>query len=158
MVGWHHWLDGHKFEQAAGHSEWQGILACFSPCGPKSQTWLNNNKYVVTVDKLMQSLKLPSTERPEATQHPRLLPAEYLAQPDARSPIWIWPTTLHYLNTVHLFCTYGHKREALMCFGALTRKRGSRVRDFSRGISSKFIKWWNVAHWVRGSEAPNWIF
>ena len=79
MVGWHHWLNGHKLEQAPGHGEWQGILACFSPSGCKESDmteWLNNNKYVVTVDKLMQSLKLPNTERPEPTQHPRVLPAE----------------------------------------------------------------------------------
>ena len=30
MVGWHHWLDGHKFEQAAGDGEVQGSLACCS--------------------------------------------------------------------------------------------------------------------------------
>ena len=68
---------------------------------------------------------------------------------------------LHYLfcseNTVHLFCTYDHKRKALMYFGPLIGKRGSRVRGFSWGISSKFIKYWNVAQWVRGSEALKWI-
>ena len=31
MVGWHHRLDGHEFEQALGDSEGQGRLACFSP-------------------------------------------------------------------------------------------------------------------------------
>ena len=31
MVGWHHQLDGHEFEQALGDSEGQGRLACFSP-------------------------------------------------------------------------------------------------------------------------------
>ena len=29
MVGWHHRLDGHKFEQAPGDAEGQGSLACF---------------------------------------------------------------------------------------------------------------------------------
>ena len=28
MVGWHHWLDGHEFEQALGVGEGQGRLAC----------------------------------------------------------------------------------------------------------------------------------
>ena len=32
MVGWHHWLNGHEFEQTLGDSEGQGILACCSPC------------------------------------------------------------------------------------------------------------------------------
>ena len=35
MVGWHHRLDGHEFEQALGDSEGQGSLACCSPWGCK---------------------------------------------------------------------------------------------------------------------------
>ena len=31
MAGWHHWLNGHEFEQALGDSEGQGSLACCSP-------------------------------------------------------------------------------------------------------------------------------
>ena len=26
MIGWHHWLNGHEFEQALGDSEAQGVL------------------------------------------------------------------------------------------------------------------------------------
>ena len=33
MVGWHHWLDGHEFEQAPGVGDGQGGLACCSPWG-----------------------------------------------------------------------------------------------------------------------------
>ena len=33
MVGWHHRLDGHEFEQVLGVSEGQGSLACCSPWG-----------------------------------------------------------------------------------------------------------------------------
>ena len=33
MVGWHHWLDGHEFEQALGVGDGQGGLACCSPWG-----------------------------------------------------------------------------------------------------------------------------
>ena len=35
MVGWHHWLNGHEFEQALGGGEGQGSLACCSPWGRK---------------------------------------------------------------------------------------------------------------------------
>ena len=35
MVGWHHQLDGHEFEQTLGDSEGQGSLACCSPRGRK---------------------------------------------------------------------------------------------------------------------------
>ena len=35
MVGWHHQLNGHKFEQAPGAGDGQGSLACCSPLGHK---------------------------------------------------------------------------------------------------------------------------
>jgi len=44
MVGWHHWLHGHEFEQAPGVGDGQGILACCSPWGCKESDmteWLN---------------------------------------------------------------------------------------------------------------------
>ena len=31
MVGWHHRLNGHKFDQPLGDSEGQGSLGCSSP-------------------------------------------------------------------------------------------------------------------------------
>ena len=31
MVGWHHPLNGHKFEEALGVGDGQGSLACRSP-------------------------------------------------------------------------------------------------------------------------------
>ena len=31
MVGWHHRLDGHEFEQAPGVGDGQGSLVCYSP-------------------------------------------------------------------------------------------------------------------------------
>ena len=35
MVGWHHRLNEHEFEQTLGESEGQGSLACCSPWGLK---------------------------------------------------------------------------------------------------------------------------
>ena len=46
MVGWHHRLDGHEFEQALGDGDGQGSLACGSPWGRKESDvteQLNNN-------------------------------------------------------------------------------------------------------------------
>ena len=46
MVGWHHQLNGHEFEQALGDGEGQGSLACCSPWGRKESDMmeqLNNN-------------------------------------------------------------------------------------------------------------------
>ena len=49
MVGWHHWLDGHEFEQAPGYDEGQRSLTCCSPWGHKELDMteqLNNKKNV----------------------------------------------------------------------------------------------------------------
>ena len=35
MVGWHHRLSGHEFEQTAGDTEGQRSLTCCSPWGRK---------------------------------------------------------------------------------------------------------------------------
>ena len=49
MVGWHHGLNGHEFEQAPGDSEGQQSLVCCSPWGCKESDMTeqlnNNNNY-----------------------------------------------------------------------------------------------------------------
>ena len=50
MVGWHHRLDGHEFEQAPGVGDGQGSLACCSPWDRKEldmSEGLNKNKQKV---------------------------------------------------------------------------------------------------------------
>ena len=50
MVGWHHWLNEHEFEQALGAGDGQGSLACCSLWGHKESDkteWLNNNITVI---------------------------------------------------------------------------------------------------------------
>ena len=52
IVGWHHWLSEHEFEQTPGDSEGQRSLACRSPWGHKESDmtlWLNSNNrgYIV---------------------------------------------------------------------------------------------------------------
>ena len=44
IVRWHHWLDGHEFEQALEVGDGQGSLVCCSPWGHKQldmTEWLN---------------------------------------------------------------------------------------------------------------------
>ena len=52
MIGWHHLLNGHEFEQAPGDSEGWGILACCSLWVTKSWTglklWTTNNNMIKT--------------------------------------------------------------------------------------------------------------
>ena len=52
MVGWHHCLDGHEFEEALGDGEGQGNLVCFSPWGCKESDTterLNNEVIYVSI-------------------------------------------------------------------------------------------------------------
>ena len=45
MVGWHHQVNGHEFEQTPEDSEGQEILACCNPGGCKElETTLQLNK------------------------------------------------------------------------------------------------------------------
>ena len=46
IIGWHHWLYGHEFEQAPGVGDGQGGLVCCSPWGHKElyTTELNRRK------------------------------------------------------------------------------------------------------------------
>ena len=44
MVGWHHQLNGHEFEQVSGICDGQGNPECYSPWGCKESDmtkWLN---------------------------------------------------------------------------------------------------------------------
>ena len=50
VVGWHHWLNGHKFGQTAGDSGGQESLACCSSWGHKESgtTEQQNNNLLIT--------------------------------------------------------------------------------------------------------------
>ena len=59
MVGWHHLLDGHEFEQALGVGDEQGSLVCWSPWGCKESemterlNWsCKSSKPFISVDTL----------------------------------------------------------------------------------------------------------
>ena len=51
MVGWHHQLDGHEFEQAPGVGDGWGSLACCSPWGRKE---LDMTKQLVWTENVVQ--------------------------------------------------------------------------------------------------------
>ena len=54
MVEWHHWLNGHEFEQTLGDSEGQGSLVCCSPWGRKESTRLSD--WTTYIHPLLPSL------------------------------------------------------------------------------------------------------
>ena len=45
IVGWHHWLSGHEFEETPEDSEGEGSLVCCNPWVVKSWTWLSDWQY-----------------------------------------------------------------------------------------------------------------
>ena len=56
MVGWHHWLNGHEFEQVPGDGEGQGGLVCCSPWGHKDSNmteWMNNNDPMLLLKQII---------------------------------------------------------------------------------------------------------
>ena len=44
MVGWHHCLSGHEFEQTPGDSDGQQSLVCCSPWDPKESDMMQQLK------------------------------------------------------------------------------------------------------------------
>ena len=58
MVGWHHRVNGHEFEQALGDGEGQGSLECCSPWGCKESDTterLNNDKVYLNTKRKIAS-------------------------------------------------------------------------------------------------------
>ena len=61
MIGWHHQLHGHEFEQAPGLSDEQGSLACCSPWGRKELDMteplhlLLERKAITDLDSILKS-------------------------------------------------------------------------------------------------------
>ena len=67
MVGWHHWLDGHEFEEAPGVGDGQGSLACCSPWGSQrvGHNWpteQNSAKSIISTFLTSQMKKLKVRE------------------------------------------------------------------------------------------------
>ena len=48
MVGWHHWLDGHEFDQTSGNSEGQGSLCAAVHGVAKSRTTRTRGLWIIT--------------------------------------------------------------------------------------------------------------
>ena len=66
IVGWHHWLSGHEFEQTLGDGEGQGSLACCSqPMGSQrvGHDWATGQQQPVTGTPCLWLLLPSSTGR-----------------------------------------------------------------------------------------------
>ena len=58
MVGWHHWLNGHEFEQTLGDGEGQGAWHAAVHCIAKSQTRLSNQTTTKTSMETSKQTKI----------------------------------------------------------------------------------------------------
>ena len=72
MVGWHHRLNGHEFEQTPGDSGGQGSLMCSSPCGRKQlgMTEATQQQHIQWNIQFSRSVVSDSL-RPHESQHTR---------------------------------------------------------------------------------------
>ena len=71
MVGWHHQLSGHEFEQTPENGEGQENLGCCSPRRHKESDtmWLSNNKCLpsplhVVLSQFLEQVAFPPKEKP----------------------------------------------------------------------------------------------
>ena len=96
LVGWHHWLNRHEFEQTLGASEGQGNLVCYSPWGWKearlsnwttaTQLWAELNEINKGTSKSCNHERCPLPKSwPHSRGGPQLLPSIYLVFPLAKS-------------------------------------------------------------------------
>ena len=98
MVGWHHWLDGHEFEQAPG-VRGQGSLACCSPRGHKEldmTDWMELNWKVRWGNGGCPGIRIAYAKAwrwsgTQFTQEPC---------PDHRRKGWKFRQTLHFFRTL----------------------------------------------------------
>ena len=87
MVGWHHGLHGHEFEQVLGDGEGQGSLACYSPWGrQESDTTEQQQKYLIyrltETSLAVQRLGLPASN----AGGPGLIPGQGTKTPYTMRP------------------------------------------------------------------------
>ena len=69
MVGWHHLLNGHEFEQTPGDGEGQGSLVCCNPWGHKEMTERLNNNHIAKRTLKLQTVEVANKltlERPSS--------------------------------------------------------------------------------------------
>ena len=73
MVGWHHQLDGHEFEQALGGSEGQGSLVCCSPRGCKESDMTERHNWTERIQINLIESKDSLTGRNVQTDNWRII-------------------------------------------------------------------------------------
>ena len=55
MVGWHHWFNGHKFEQTLGVDDGRGGLSCYSSWGRKESDTTEWPNWLIGLYRVLRS-------------------------------------------------------------------------------------------------------
>ena len=120
MVGWHHCLKGHEFEQSLRVDDGQGSLVCYSPWGCKESdtteqlNWIEliSPTYTGTAAAAAKSLQSyptlcnPIDDSPPGSTIPGILQVRTLEWVAISfSNAWKWQVKMKLLSCVHLFAT-----------------------------------------------------
>ena len=93
MVGRHHWLNGHEFEQAPGVGDGQGGLVCCSPWGHRE---LDRTEWLNWTPLLIRATFLP--DLPVTPEHSLSLFTPYTHSPSFLCWCQAWAYFLHLLT------------------------------------------------------------
>ena len=111
MVGWHHQLNGHEFEQTPRDREGQGSLACCSPWGRKESDmteWLNNNKTrIKRVRKvyLEEALIFRQEAMRYCSRQTTKMAPRFLPKGTHETPFpWVWERTKNMMGITFVIC------------------------------------------------------
>ena len=63
MVGWHHWLNGHEFEQTLGRGEGQGGLVCCSIWDLKESDMAERLNNIWQINEAIKYLKMEQNSK-----------------------------------------------------------------------------------------------
>jgi len=120
MVGWHHWLDGHEFEQASGVGDGLGSLACHGLWGRKESDMTEQLNWLMVYSSLPSTLStvgygfcspVPLKPLPKVTNELQDMnsPDAYLkCSPPPSLPSWFWSIIVSWgLLTFPLFLSLG---------------------------------------------------
>ena len=114
MVGWHHRLNGHEFEQTLGDNEGQESLACCSPQGHKESDMTE---------------QLNNSIRPSVFTHPIKLPLLFLLCRQVRS----------YWSTLEQCLTYFNKTSLLLLLMLFVSPNKKKLSDWHSSFISSQI-------------------
>ena len=99
MVGWHHWLNGHEFEQSLGVGDGNGSLGMLQSMGSQSQTqledWTESNYYEnfdYVFSSVAQSCPTLQPHEPQHTRPPCPSPTPGVHPNPCPSSWWFQPT------------------------------------------------------------------